>query len=377
MTLPPSITKIIEDESKDLKKNEAKKFVEMTEKKFKDMQVVPAEAVGVISAQSIGEPGTQMTMRTKHFAGVTEMNVTLGLPRLIEIFDARREPSTPTMTIHLDEDIVSDEKKVREIAAKILEVSFESVMKEITIDLLNFKLEATVDEAAMDSLNIDIKEIGKAMNKVFKKHKISILKSGLIRIAPKGTKTIPDLYKMKVKLRNMHIRGIPDIRQVLPVNRGGKWIIMTAGTNLKRVMKIPGVDPTRTFSNNIHEMSRVLGIEAARNSIMHEAVETLKQQGLDVNIRHIMLVSDTMCLDGDIKGITRYGISGDKISVLARASFEVPLKHLFNAAVHNEVDNLTSVIENVMINQPIPIGTGLLKLAVKKEESKKKGGKKK
>ncbi|MCK4714288.1 MAG: DNA-directed RNA polymerase subunit A'', partial [Candidatus Aenigmarchaeota archaeon] len=82
----------------------------------------------------------------------------------------------------------------------------------------------------------------------------------------------------------------------------------------------------------------------------------------------IMLVADTMTLDGGIRGITRYGISGDKASVLARASFEVPLKHLFNAAVHNEVDNLSSVIENVMINQPIPIGTGLLKLVVKRDK---------
>ena len=205
MRLPPLIVKMIEDESKNLTKSEAKNLSDLTEKKFKEMQVVPAEAVGVISAQSIGEPGTQMTMRTKHFAGVTEMNVTLGLPRVIEIFDARREPSTPTMTIYLDEDVASDEGKVREIAAKILEVSFESIMKDITIDLLNFKLEATVDESSMDSLNIDIKEVGKAMNKVFKKHKISVLKSGLIRIASKGIKTVlEDILKTK---KTNHVLG--------------------------------------------------------------------------------------------------------------------------------------------------------------------------
>ncbi len=368
MTLPPSIKKAVERESEGLNKSKSKKLLEETERRFREMSVVPAEAVGVISAQSIGEPGTQMTMRTKHFAGVTEMNVTLGLPRLIEIFDARREPSTPTMTIRLQDDVASDENKVREIAAKILEVSFESIMKEIVIDLLNFKIEVTLDNSSMESFNIDIKDVEKAMNKVFKKHKIVILKSGLIRLSPKDTKTILNLYKMKMKLKSMHIRGVPGIVQVLPIKRRGSWIIMTAGTNLRRVLKVPGVDPTRTFSNNIHEMFRVLGVEAARNSIVNEALGTLKQQGLEVDIRHIMLVADTMTLNGDIRGITRYGISGDKASVLARASFEVPLKHLFNAAVHNEVDNLSSVIENVMINQPIPIGTGLLKLVVKRDK---------
>jgi len=249
-------------------------------------------------------------------------------------------------------------------------------MKDITIDLLNFKIEANLNEDSMRSLNIDIRDIDKAMKKVFKKHKIELLKSGLIRISPKGTKTVPDLYRIKVKLRTMHIRGIPGIRQVLPIKKEGGWIIMTAGTNLRRIIKIPGVDPTTTFSNNIHEMARVFGIEAARNSIINEALETLNQQGLEVDIRHIMLVADTMCIEGDIKGITRYGISGDKASVLARASFEVPLKHLFNAAVHNEVDDLSSVVENVMINQPIPIGTGLLKLTVKRESAAKKEDKK-
>ena len=78
-----------------------------------------------------------------------------------------------------------------------------------------------------------------------------------------------------------------------------------------------------------------------------------------------MLVADLMVANGTVKGITRYGVVSEKASVLARASFETPLKHLFNAALEGEVDNLTSVVENVMINQPVPIGTGLPGLVTK------------
>ena len=64
-------------------------------------KIHPGEAIGIITAESFGEPGTQMTLRTFHFAGVAEANITLGLPRLIEIFDARKDISTPIMEIFL------------------------------------------------------------------------------------------------------------------------------------------------------------------------------------------------------------------------------------------------------------------------------------
>ena len=78
-----------------------------------------------------------------------------------------------------------------------------------------------------------------------------------------------------------------------------------------------------------------------------------------------MLVADTMCSNGDVRGITRYGVVSEKASVLARASFETPVKHIINAALSGEIDKLTSVVENVMINQPVPLGTGLPGLVIK------------
>ncbi|MCX6710560.1 MAG: DNA-directed RNA polymerase subunit A'', partial [Candidatus Woesearchaeota archaeon] len=125
------------------------------------------------------------------------------------------------------------------------------------------------------------------------------------------------------------------------------------------------VDRQKTTSNDIFEVNRVLGIEATRQAIINETLNVMRAQGLNVDIRHLMLVADTMCSTGVVKGITRYGVIKDKASILAKASFETPLKHIAQASMLGASDNLNSVIENVMINQPVPLGTGLPKLLTK------------
>jgi DNA-directed RNA polymerase subunit A" len=92
---------------------------------------------------------------------------------------------------------------------------------------------------------------------------------------------------------------------------GQEWVIHTEGSNLGAVLKMDGVDRVRTTTNDIHEVEKVLGIEAARNSIIHEAQTTMEEQGLTVDVRHIMLVADMMTADGIVKSIGRHGISGE------------------------------------------------------------------
>jgi DNA-directed RNA polymerase subunit A" len=152
---------------------------------------------------------------------------------------------------------------------------------------------------------------------------------------------------------------------VLPVKRDEEYLIITAGSNLKDIMQLPFVDRTRTRSNDLFEVQKVLGIEAARQTIIDETMAVIKNQGLNIDVRHIMLIADMMTMSGDVQGINRTGIVRDKQSVLARASFETPLKHIINASLVGEVDYLQSVIENVMLNQPVPIGTGLPQLIAK------------
>ena len=115
-----------------------------------------------------------------------------------------------------------------------------------------------------------------------------------------------------------------------------------------------------------------MGIEAARRAIVDETMEILDKEGMLVDRRHIALMADIMTRDGTIKGVTRHGITKEKESVLARAAFEVPITHLVEASVRGETDNLTSVVENVMINQPVPIGTGLPELFIKMGKELKK-----
>jgi DNA-directed RNA polymerase subunit A" len=144
-----------------------------------------------------------------------------------------------------------------------------------------------------------------------------------------------------------------------------EWIIYTQGSNLREVLDMEEIDARRTKTNNIIEIAEVLGIEAARNAIVNEALDTLLQQGLNVDIRHLMLVADMMTFNGIVEAIGRHGVAGQKESVLARAAFEITAKHLLAAGVTGEVDELKGVAENIIVGQPVTLGTGAVILVYK------------
>jgi len=190
-------------------------------------------------------------------------------------------------------------------------------------------------------------------------------KSALLTFTPKNRESYQNLFQLAEHVRNVIVQGIDDIERVVVRKESGEYILYTEGSNLKDVFDVVGVDTTRTRTNNISEISFVLGIEAARNAIIHEALSTLAEQGIMVDVRHIMLVADMMCMEGEVKQIGRHGIAGEKESVLSRAAFEVTVNHLLDAAVANEVDELNGVTENVIVGQPIQLGTGDVKLIAK------------
>jgi DNA-directed RNA polymerase beta' subunit len=158
------------------------------------------------------------------------------------------------------------------------------------------------------------------------------------------------------------IKGIEEINRVLTTIEDGEWLIRTDGSNLEGVLRIDGIDPSRTSTNNVHEIAEIFGIEAARNALIKEAHAVLTEQGLDVDIRHVMLVSDIMTKTGEVQQIGRHGISGEKSSVLARAAFELTIQHLVEAAIKGEIDPLKGVIENIIVGQSMPLGTGSVEL---------------
>jgi len=336
--LPKKIQKMLEKADK----KERQDLVE----RYKKSLVVSGEAVGTVAAQSIGEPGTQMTLRTFHYAGVVELSVPLGLPRLIEIIDAKRSPKNSIMTVYLDENHSKTKKDADEIEQQLPERFMKDVVK-MHIDVKELKLVLETDDK-------DAVELLKKLEDVSHRGNTFTIKA----------ESLSELQKIKSKLEKKRLSGIKDIGRAFVRKLGDEYVIYTEGSNLKAVLAVPGVDVKRTTTNDIQQIYETLGIEAGRNAIIVEAVKVLEDQALDVDIRHIMLVADRMTVTGDLQAVGRTGISGTKGSVLARAAFEETEKHILHAALHNEVDPLKGVAENIIIGQPIPVGTGMVELAV-------------
>jgi len=349
-----------------------KKAAEILYKEYTDSKIEAGEAVGLVSAESIGEPGTQMTLNTFHFAGVAEMNVTMGLPRIIEILDARKNVKTPMMEIFLKAPY-NKGKDIRKLALSIKEHMVGDVITEFTINIMDSKIEIKLNKNMMADIGVNNAAVCAAIKKGSKESNVKDNGDSItVKIKTKDEKSLHEIYRIKEKIKGIHLTGIKGVTQVLPVKRQDEFLIITAGSNLKKVFELDFIDFSRTRSNDIVEIGKVLGIEAARSSIIDEVYKVITAQGLNVDIRHIMLVADTMCTLGQINGVTRYGIVSEKSSVLARASFETPIKHIINASLAGEVDLLSSVVENVMLNQPVPVGTGLPGLITKSPKNKPK-----
>lgn len=326
----------------------------------KKKKISPGEAIGILTAQSIGEPSTQMVLNVFHSAGVSEMQVTQGLPRLIEIIDARKVPSTPIMEIYLEKDY-DNEKNARIIAEKIKETKLGDVIDKIKINFAEKKIEAVINPASLKSIHSSLETVSARLKEAGYPNKIK--ENSLVFWEPKYD--FKQLYKLKEKIKTLRISGVKGIKQILVVKWENNYVILTAGSNLKEIFEIKGVNKNRTTTNDIHEIAEVLGIEAARAAIISEIKKTIEAQGLDINVRHLKMIADAMCYNGEVQGSTRMGIISQKSSVLARASFETPIKHFVNATLKLTKDELSSVIENIILNQPIPVGTGLPGLLVK------------
>ncbi len=365
--LPPSLYSDLESELRKVKvtKEDLEKIIAEVLRRYEFAKVEPGEAVGIVAAQSMGEPSTQMTMRTFHYAGVAELNVTLGLPRIIEIVDARKKPSTPMMTIYLEEEYARDREKAEQVARAIETLYVRDVMEKSEIDLVNSRVNIYLDEYELRRKKVTAEEIVAKLKSI---KGVDIEQNGNVIISlTMSNPTIKELRKLANRVAELHLRGIKDITRVVLRREEDEYVIYTEGSNLKDVLKIEGVDVTRTKTNDIMEIQRVLGIEAARNAIINEIQDTLNEQGLIVDVRHLMLVADMMTVDGTVKAIGRHGVSGEKASVLARAAFEITVDHLLQAAVTGEYDELEGIVENVIVGRPVKLGTGMVELVMRRE----------
>lgn len=348
-----------------LSKEKLDAILAAVEQKYEEAQVEPREAVGIVAAQSIGEPGTQMTMRTFHYAGVGAIYITLGLPRIIEIVDARKKLSTPTMKVKLVSEFASERNKAEKIAMEIEETYIRDIAK-VKAAIDDMSVWIVLNATELERRYIMSEEVEQTIKDIGTDLLVDVVGDGKLRIHVKD-KSYHDLLRLEAKVSNTLVKGIDGIKRAL-VRRdpSGEYVLYTEGSALKKVLKVDGVDSRRTTTNNINEISDVLGIEAARNAIIEEMASTLDEQGLDVDPRHITLIADTMTMDGEVKQIGRHGIAGEKASVLSRAAFEVTVDNLLEAAMHGETDALKGVTENVIVGQPIKLGTGAIELMARK-----------
>ncbi len=363
--LPKNLIEEIEKVAKEkrLSKADKEKLVEEVKKVYSTSRFEPGDAIGIIAAQSISEPATQMTMRTYHFAGTAGIRVTYGLPRLIEIFDAKHAPETPMMTIFLKKSFNTADN-AKKLAEDIVEKTVARVVNNVSINLNENAIELEVFDKRKGSVVIrNVKE-------VFSELKVKE-KSNKLIFGAAETVEIKELQKLKEKILKIHVSGVKGISNAVVRKEGDDWIVNTIGSNLESILEVKEVDGTRCITNNIHETAEVLGVEAARNLIIKEALKTMQEQGLDVDVRHVMLVSDIMSFRGNVNSIGRYGVAGAKTSILARAAFEETIKHLVRASIRSEVDYFKGIFENVMLGQVSPSGTGMFELIAKFEEEKK------
>ncbi|QQR92937.1 MAG: DNA-directed RNA polymerase subunit A'' [Candidatus Iainarchaeum archaeon] len=339
-------------------------LLDQLREKYKYAKAEPGESVGIIAAQSLGEPGTQLTLRTKHYAGAAEVSVGSGIQRVEEIVDGRSKAKYPSMTIYFDDATLrTDKEKARAFAASLVDLRLSDVMhvKERYADK-TFELIPNTAEIVDKGLEEEA-----LMKKISSKlgYKAKSTKQGME--FDFGDEGFLKMRKKLIKLMQTRLQGVRGIDKAIVFEENGEFIVKTSGSNLKSTLKMKEIDSKRTITNDVKEISKVLGIEAGRNSIVNELHKVLDDNGINVDLRHILLLADVMTFDGEIRGIVRTGISRKKSSPFARASFEETTKHLLDAALNGEKEKLQGVVENIIVGQPIKVGTGVVDLIMKAE----------
>jgi DNA-directed RNA polymerase subunit A" len=334
--------------------------------------VQPGEPVGVIAAQSVGEPGTQMVLRTFHFAGMAASIATSGLPRIIELLDAKRIPSTPISKIYLVESQKKSFAKAEEAMKKISEIRMSSITKRIVENFSKGRILIVLNQQSVQAVDLTAKIVASRISKSIGLEARSGEHGNIVISA--HTKNLREIRAITVKLSRAIINGIEGAGKAMVAQdaKTGEFYIESAGSNIEPVMDVEGIDPSRIYTNDIFEMYRVFGVEGARKTLFLEIKKTLEEQEITVSDRHISLIADAMTANGTVQSIGRHGLVGKKESVFARAAFEETIKHLINAAAFGQVDYMRGVTENILVGKQIPLGTGSVRLAIKKSEDSKK-----
>ncbi|KAI1850587.1 hypothetical protein JX265_004297 [Neoarthrinium moseri] len=365
-------------------------FITLCLEKFKKAHVEPGHAVGAVGAQSIGEPGTQMTLKTFHFAGVAGMSITQGVPRIKEIINASKTISTPVITCPLENKRQIEVARV--VRGRIEKTFIEDILRYIEDEWEDSRVYITlaIDMEALEAMNLGI-GLYNVRDAIVKAKKLKILE-GDMRVYPSdGTieisVSLPDESKsrsvrskvatteiaadlltrvshLKRVLPAVPVSGYPEaMRAIIQTGDDMTHTVLVEGYGLRQCMNTEGVIGTKTISNNVMECKEVLGIEAARTTIAKEIGDVMGDMGIDP--RHMELLADVMTYKGEVLGITRFGLSKMRDSVLQLASFEKTPDHLFEAAAGMKGDKIEGVSEKIIMGQTMTVGTGAFQVVRK------------
>ncbi|KAI9205133.1 uncharacterized protein BJ171DRAFT_441903 [Polychytrium aggregatum] len=353
-------------------------FLDICATKYARAVIEPGTAVGAVGAQSIGEPGTQMTLKTFHFAGVASMNVTLGVPRIKEIINAAKTISTPIITAILNPKTACSESAARVVKGRVEKTRLEDISEYIQeiVSAQECYLRIKLDEGTIHRLQLDL-DVASVCDAIVRAPKLKISSANIafdgewalrVRVS-EGKNEASIFHEMQVLKRALPkvvVKGIRTVNRAIISEAEGKkpkeYQLLVEGYGLMEVMGTDGVDGLKTKSNHTLEVFKTLGIEAARLTIIKEIMFTMSSHGMTIDPRHVMLLSDLMTFKGEVLGITRFGIAKMRDSVLMLASFEKTTDHLFDASFFGKKDEIMGVSECIIMGQPMGIGTGLFKL---------------
>ncbi|BES88212.1 Hypothetical protein polymerase [Nesidiocoris tenuis] len=330
-------------------------FFQSCREKYLNARIEPGTAVGALAAQSIGEPGTQMTLKTFHFAGVASMNITQGVPRIKEIINASKNISTPIITAHLEND--TDPEFARQVKGRIEKTTLGEVsefIEEVYVPYDCFLLiKLDIERIRLLKLEVDAESIKFSIctSKLkIKPTQVIVQSPSVVTIRPpSNSKESIDfaMRSLKEALPSVVIMGVPNVNRAViheEIDKGvKKYKLLVEGDNLRDVIATRGVKGTKCSSNNTYQVFATLGIEAARATIMSEIKLVMENHGMSIDHRHPMLVADLMTSRGEVLGITRHGLAKMKESVLNLASFEKTADHLFDAAYYGQTDAITAL----------------------------------
>ena len=406
---------------------------------YKSSIIAPGEMVGMIAAQSIGEPTTQMTLNTFHFAGVaSKSNVLRGVPRIEEILSLSENPKNPSLTIYLKKEDEGNIDRATSImnmveyttlkdVIKSIEISFspkgvapndddsitetifdefERVIKECNnegdedYESYNWIIQIHIDNETMLDKNITMDDIHYTLKNTYNDEiscsytdfnsnnlifRIRLNINSRKKTKPVSLDQADEIHILKnfqsQLMNNIIIRGVKNIKKVTIrkntdnlVKEEGKyvekekWVLDTDGSNLMDILALNYIDTTKTITNNIVEIFKVLGIEAARIAIMNELLEVIEFDGTYINYRHVSLLCDRMTNCQKLISIFRHGINNDNIGPIAKASFEETPEMFLKAARHGELDMMRGVSANVMCGQEGYYGTNSFQTIVNMEK---------